>query len=321
MTVVWEELWANPPGTPVTVPVAQPAVPAGTQQTWPVGGDLAQLPAADPTARPPQLFRVFDLADPREHILVRDSRTSSWSVTRGDGGTPTVDHAAGFELHNVIAADGMRTRVGGAPSGNGLVLPACGNRSILGPYYDAEYHGCAGIEVPAGEAVPGSVYEAIAWGSWQSGNTGSAGGTPPGTGDARPELYIHAGLGWGLAGIGQSAWRVADFTPSAPIFGQNQLARWRMHGLINIFGDIGPGAMAHASTSLTLSADVDVDRPTPTMLVGPIDNAPPWGQRGIVTDADRTFVLAFALATTVVVGGPATGGLWVCQGGKAWRAA
>jgi hypothetical protein len=308
MSVVWEERWADPPVTPVTVPAGAPAVPPGTQQTWVMNGDLTQFDecTADPSAWPPSLFRVFDLRDPREHILVRDSRTPSWGVTRGDGGTPTVDHDPGFAVHNVIAAAGMRTRAGGVLSGNGLVLPACANRSVLGPFTDSEYHACARLPVPAGEAVPGSLYEAIAWGYLTCGSITGA-------------HFLLAGLGWEVMEFGASSWRLSDYIPQLPTETAGQFIRWRLHGMLNVFDPPGPAALACASTELTLAPDVEVARPAVSLLVGPIP--PNMGQRAIVTDADRQFSVAMAMSATTAAGGAVTGGHFVVQGGKAWRAA
>ena len=169
MTVT--EAWANPANVPATVAAGAPAVPAGTGQAWVMGGGWAEFtPPADPAARPPVIFRVFDLNAPGEVILVTDSRTATWQVTRGDQGTTPADHAAGFAVHNVITRDGLANFAQGVPSGNGLVLPAAGRRAVTEGAFTNEVFTVSELPVPAFEATPGSVYELLAFGYFWTGS-------------------------------------------------------------------------------------------------------------------------------------------------------
>lgn len=79
---------------------------AGTVETWTVSSG-AGFPTADPTAYPPTFFRVTDIALPTEKAMVTDSRTTSWTVTRGAEGTAPVAHAAGFAIQNVVTAGAL----------------------------------------------------------------------------------------------------------------------------------------------------------------------------------------------------------------------
>ena len=194
----FREVWANPPehrwdpaawpaitrAAPATVPAAHPAVAPGTQETWAMAGGwqlFPPVPAAE--AYPPLVLRVTDPADPREVILVRDSRTAAWQVTRGDQGTWPVSHAAGFTVRNAITAAGMASLAQGVPSGNGLVLPGAGLTEPADRTGNAQLT-VASLQVPGGEAGraphtrrwPGAPTTPMAWrtASSSSGWTGAA---------------------------------------------------------------------------------------------------------------------------------------------------
>ena len=158
---VYTEQWANPPAVPATVPAAQLAVAAGTAQVWSMAGGWAGYPVADRNAGPPSMFRIYDPADPREIIRVAHTAGAAWSVTRGDQGSRTVAHAAGFEVRPFITRDGLASLVRGAPSGTGLVLtrawpfvPSARVQTYTASLTDK---GCrftyAALPIPAGEAT------------------------------------------------------------------------------------------------------------------------------------------------------------------------
>lgn len=96
------ELFANQAQTTITV--GGTTAPAqGTSESWnpavPSG-----FPVANPTATPPTQFRISDPAAPSEKMIVTDSRTIPWTVTRGAEGTTPVAHTAGFSVQQVVTA-------------------------------------------------------------------------------------------------------------------------------------------------------------------------------------------------------------------------
>jgi hypothetical protein len=76
---------------------------AGTTETWNVGS-ITGMPTADPTATPPTVFHVVDSAtgETTEKVLVTDSRTSAWAVTRGVDGSVPIAHQSGFLIRQVV---------------------------------------------------------------------------------------------------------------------------------------------------------------------------------------------------------------------------
>ncbi len=78
---------------------------AGTTETWTTTGATGIWPTADPTATPPAVFHIADVAPgvTTEKILVTDSRTSSWAVTRGADGSTPIAHAAGFTIRQIVS--------------------------------------------------------------------------------------------------------------------------------------------------------------------------------------------------------------------------
>ena len=99
------ELFANQAQTTITSG-GTTAPAGGTSESWtPASG--SGFPVADPTAFPPTYFRITDIAASSEKIIVTDSRSSPWTVTRGAEGTTPVAHTSGFTVQNVITAGAM----------------------------------------------------------------------------------------------------------------------------------------------------------------------------------------------------------------------
>jgi hypothetical protein len=325
---VYTETWANPPEIPATVPAGAPAGTAspGDPETWMMAGGYAALGEADPTATPPRLFRVYDRHTPGEAIRVTDTRADPlWQVIRGDQGTPVADHAAGFQVEPLISAAGLDSRVPGVPSGNGLMLPAVSSSFALpswGP--DLLWRSCwppprlntvggGGLLVPDGEAVPGSVYEAVAWGQYAT-------GPPPGT-TGTPLAFM---INWSNAliqddvtmpSLGNAAVTLTDAVPDT---NNTVHARWRIHGLLAITGD-GLG-YANLTVHLSLTHAFDTNQPpgAPAPFKPPVRymiggaGTTPVAPTPIVTTGDRMFA--------VLVQKPTAGTVTVL-GGKTWRAA
>ncbi len=104
------ELYANDASTTVTT--GGTGTP-GTE-TWTVASSSG-FPAASNSAAPPTQFHVADPALPSELMAVTNVSGTSWSVTRGDGGTTAVPHTAGFTVREVVSAGALvqlRDRVG-----------------------------------------------------------------------------------------------------------------------------------------------------------------------------------------------------------------
>lgn len=99
------ELFANQAQTAITS--GGTGAPAGgTSESWtPASG--TGFPTADPTAFPPTFFRITDVVASGEKIIVTDSRSSPWTVTRGAEGTTPVTHTTGFTVQNVVTAGAL----------------------------------------------------------------------------------------------------------------------------------------------------------------------------------------------------------------------
>lgn len=279
MSVAFHERWADPPehtgADPATVPAGAPAT-AGDQPWVMAGGWNLFPPVPVPGLNPPQILRIVDQADPSEIILVRDSRTATWQVTRGDQGTTPVAHLPGFAVRNAVTAAGLSALAQGVPSGNGLLLPRAG-RSTWQTWIDNAEHDVASLPVPAGEAVPGSTYEAMAWGSYATNNAAGR--------------VLGVILRWGGIAIGSN-----DFPVAAVPNGGD--ARWRVQSVINILA----GPRAHA-TSMVMIADrlgVDLAQTPDTYLLGPADAEGSDSTRAIVTNADVTFRLTLSRPGTPI---------------------
>jgi hypothetical protein len=243
-TPVFTEAWASqqtaeaivtPPGG--TLPVAGP-------ETWTMAGGFAGFPAADPALIPPSLFRVFDPAAPAEAILVRQAAPASptWQVTRADQGTTPLAHAPGFTVRSLLSPAGLAAIAAGVPSGNGLVLPAAAQGG-MSTWTSAAETRVAELSVPGGEAVPGSVYEATAWGYYTT---------------AGPAANIICGVRWGGVQLGDPAAAGHAF----PVAGTStaDVARWKMHGVVSVTGTAA-APVGYASLAVWLSPHNAVDRP------------------------------------------------------------
>ena len=295
---VFTERWANPPdpfGQPATVAAGALGTPdfkSGDPDVWTMDGAWADFPQAAAAARPPTLFRVRDIADPTEIICVTNTAGRVWNVIRGDQGSPVTAHGAGFAVLNAITAGGLGALLQGVPSGNGLVLPKATELPATVPdtWNVAGDRTVAALTIPAGEAIPGSVYEAYAWGYYSLANNGNLGvncrwalpGDPVGGG---------VSLGGGL---------VTPAISPAPT-----LARWRLHVLVNIY----PGPVAVASTMLTICPTGVVTDQLRVYLTG--HNAA--AGTGISTGDERQLRLQFNLN--------AGAGSGTLLGRRAWRAA
>jgi hypothetical protein len=325
---VYLETWANPPEIPATVPAG---AAAGDPGPWIMAGGYASLGTADPTASPPAVFRVYDRHAPGEAIQVVDTRADPlWSVVRGDQGTPVLDHDPGFEVTPLISAAGLDGRAPGVPSGNGLMLP--GVTSYFAPAFfpsDSVWRSCwptprrienppgtftwmpgGGLLVPDGEAVPGSVYECVAWGQY---TTGSAG--------LNSNLWFQ--INWSDAtvtdhvAVPSLAEAPVALTNAVPDTGQTSHARWRAHGLLAITAV----NLAYVNLSVYLSptnAAGDgggAQPPRRFMIAGTGAGVP----QPIITSGPRMF--AVLIQKTAGTGTVATAGNVTVLGGKTWRAA
>jgi hypothetical protein len=303
------ETWQNPPGTPAVVlagAALDPPPAAGTVETWTMGGGYGPPFLANPLAVPPLIFRVFDLRAPAEFILVTQTAGDQWIAARGDQGTTPVVHQPGFAVLNVITGDGMAGLAQGVPSGNGLVLPAAGRRTVTS-WNDGnggQLHPVIELPAPAGDAIPGAVYELTAHGYWWSG-----------TGNQR----IRGRLTWDApapAVLADSTWQLVTNTGlPGPIVPGNPGSvgsaalpcRWKMHGLISFYAG---GALASGSLLLQLAYSNTVGTQHLDLLAGDQTEA----GVPVITTADATARMILAMPDN---GG---GGSIFVTGGKAWRA-
>jgi hypothetical protein len=302
---IFSEEWVNPPPFPhATIPAGAPAAgfAPGDPDTWILAGQWAWFPPI--TAGYPQdVLRVIDIRAPAEIILVRLTAGNVWQVTRGDQGSPVVDHLPGFEVRQLITAEGLTSLAQGTPAGTGLVLPDAANRIPPPPppeytWNDQLRHAVAELPVVANEAGPGAVYQAMAWGRFSCG----AGST------------FEAGCIFGgsitddVHRIGYNAWPTNNaITAAIP-------ARWRIHTVLNIFA-----GQAHANTLVYLETGAPAGPPAPpdpglsadvalgAKMVGPGDPVP------VITTADQTL---FVYVVQALAGGSVT-----VHGSKAWRSA
>jgi hypothetical protein len=283
MTAAYTEHWRNPSWrNPVTVPAgAGPANP-GDLETWDLAGPWQGWPVLD---QPWHILRVYDPALPGEIMRVAGPAPgpAQVRVIRGDQGTTPVPHPPGFALMNSISAEGLAARAQGIPSGRGLLLPP--GQVHTPPTTTtavAQYVVMAAVQVRAGEAVPGSVYEAVVHGYWTPGAAG------------RP---IQFGQLWGDVRLGWGSWTLG--TPNNEPAAQ---LRWRLHGIIAIHEEGAVGSLEAQVTKMNTSNDASPMYlggelgPVPVEVVAPV-------QYSIYVDLE-------------VAGMSAT-----AQGGRAWRAA
>ncbi|MFE6846574.1 right-handed parallel beta-helix repeat-containing protein [Streptomyces sp. NPDC057686] len=86
-----------------SVAASKTAVAAGTEETWTVGSSSG-FPAASDAATPPTQFRIVDVADTSEIILVTDVSGTTWTVIRGAEDTTPVAHTGGFTITHIVTA-------------------------------------------------------------------------------------------------------------------------------------------------------------------------------------------------------------------------
>jgi hypothetical protein len=288
---VFTETWAGPLLADATVTAGGTGAIAGPE-TWTMAGGFAQFGAADPNAIPPALFRVFDRDAPGESILVRQTTGPTWQVTRGDQGTVPVAHAPGFAVHSLISPAGLASLAHGVPSRNGLVLPAAGRLTQPPTWNDPGEHRLAELPVPSGEAITGSVYEALAWGWYHTNN--AAGCT------------MDFGINWAGVGLGGAAFP----RPSTAETGTGQgPGRWKMHAVVSVLA----GSLATANATVWLAPHNAVDLYDPAFyleryMISPLDS------RAIVTTGPG---LVFWIR---LIGNNANLSVTLA-GSKAWRAA
>src|SRR5215472_4558146 len=148
------EVFADNPQATVAPGSGATAPASGTAETWVISSGAATYPLADPTATPPTRFRLADIALPSEQVLVTDSRTTSWAVTRGAGGTTPVAHASGFTIRQVMDSATLAGLAGLRPSNDTTgvadtaaikdLLSGTAATCLLGPgkfYYNATLTG------------------------------------------------------------------------------------------------------------------------------------------------------------------------------------
>jgi hypothetical protein len=287
------EGWVNVPAVPATVQVGGAGtVPPGGTDPWVMAGGYQPHPPAVPSPGqiPPSLFRVYDPALPAEAMLVFDATADPvWQVIRGDQGTPVLDHAPGFEVRSLISPAGLGALAAGVPSGNGLVMPRAAV-TASDPWAGTVRHPVASLLVPAGEAVSGAAYEAMAWG-WY---------TNPGT--------LNFELTWGATDLGAVLYNNANS-------GATTNSRWKIHSVVSVFDNAGVmQAVANSTVWLAPanSPDFPGGAPLRKFMNGQVTN-PDLGARPIITSADQLLQVNL---TGSVAGFTATH-----AGTKIWRAA
>jgi hypothetical protein len=73
---------------------------SGATESWTVASS-SSFPAAVTGV---SYFHVVDTALPTEKIRVTNVSGTTWTVTRGDEGTATLSHTAGFTIQQVVSA-------------------------------------------------------------------------------------------------------------------------------------------------------------------------------------------------------------------------
>jgi hypothetical protein len=272
---IYAERWVTPPEPPAYCPAAHAAAVAGTSEVWNMAGGYPSYGLANPGARPPSVFRVFDPADPREIIRVDSTAGPNWTVARATEGSLGVDHAAGFEVAPFITQAGLNGRAAGTPTRSGMVLRSA-LTAPLNLTGDVD-HLIASMLVPAGEAIAGSIYEVQAWGYY---TPGVAYSPPPTFPAATP--HFNCALRWNPPGVVGS---IAFPLPAA-----QASSRWRIHATLNLHGAGGP----HTSTiNLWAATAAAPGTPvTPAALFGPTPvNSPP----NVAVDATFAFQISTGL--------------------------
>jgi hypothetical protein len=315
---VFVEGWVNYPAAEATVTAAWPAALPGAKETWAVtGGTMPPWPPASATQNPPDLYRVFDPADPREIIQVQHQGPGTWQVLRGDQGSLPVAHKAGAKLRPFITANGLASRVQGVPSGLGITLD---NRRITdavtltrsggGGWGPAPVQYIVGpMPIPKGELNSGATYEAVAWGTYSIGTALDPGNLPLAT---RPSLAFGIGFAGGI--LDKLTWRFGGAYPVG--------CRFRCHAYAVSYpagagpqGTPTPQVSANMTLTMATSATETVQVPQVAMIG---TTAAFTGVPDLLTDTD--LVLRIGLEQTGMTGRP-TGDEILVLGGKIWRIA
>ena len=317
---VFTEQWPAP-GVSATVALAQqgfPPVLPGQAEMWAMGGGYAAFPPADAVGGlyPPTTFRIFDPADPREIMRVRQTGPT-WAVVRGDQGSLPVPHAAGFTVLPFTTASALAAMAPGVPSGNGLLIPGA-SRDLAGVsggwswYFIAPHE----FEAPAGELNRGAVYEVMGWGHY----TFTAAGSPNIPALMPTPPYFCAAMYFGgytgnpdkygdVNRIGQIAIPLGPRTiANLPAHG-----RWRIHGTMAFY----PGAVTttielHLATGNGGAAN-NAGLPVELRMFGP-DNVFTGGR--VDTNGGPHGIGLLLLPET----SNSVFSYWF-QGGRAWRSA
>lgn len=176
------EVFANQPQTQVTSG-GTTAPSAGTQESW-TPLSPSGFPPASPVATPPTFFRVTDPAAPSEKVIVTDSRTVPWTVTRGAEGTQPVAHQAGFSVVQVVTA------------------------ATLGSFLQSSQAAGEYLAMPSGTPTAGYVPEVIA-----NGSPATVWTAPSGGGGAVSSVFGRAGA----VAASSGDYAVGQVTGAAPL--------------------------------------------------------------------------------------------------------
>jgi hypothetical protein len=312
----YREEWGQPaPDTPVTVTAAQAA--AGGVQTWPLAGPLpAGWPTAARTAGTggayPRIFRIRDIDRPAEiiRVLTGAPGATSLEVLRGDQGTTPDAHPAGFQITNVITAEGLTARAQGVESGQGLVHPYSGlpaRAAWSAPDYTV--HVFTRIDSPAGEIAPGAVFEAKAFGLI----------TVPTAGGALRQVEFGQHLSTlnhptvpADKRLGYQAWNIRS-ADTGPL-------RWRLHCTLEAHG----GNQVVGSVRLALAQSSAVATQVFKYMSAPAGSPPAYGLGTPYLPATGAGLDVYDIYAQILnVNNPAAApALTVTvQGARAWRAA
>ena len=86
---------------------------SGTSESWTVASSASFVNGASSAASPPTQFRVVDVANPTEIMLVTNQSgpgSNTWTVTRGVEGTTPIAHISGWIAQGVITVAGLDNR-------------------------------------------------------------------------------------------------------------------------------------------------------------------------------------------------------------------
>jgi hypothetical protein len=309
---IYLEEWASPPAVPATCPAG--ALAGTGYETWTMAGGYDGYPYLNPNAVPPQVFRLYDPADPSEIIRVDATPAGNpglgtagpvWDVARATEGTPGRPHLPGFEVRPFLTKAGMDGIAAGTPSHTGLVGPTATAdappRLLTAPVVLSgnARHNVAPLNVPGGEAVPGSVYELLAWGFFTVGPLGSS--TPE-------QVYPHFACAVVWSPPGNPGQLSFPFAGAAP--GQAN-HRWRVHISVNALTAV---SLASTITLWVASSNTAADAVRSVQIFG----TP--GAFAFNPSAAAVFALRVDTGTggSTVDPGPTQ---VTVQGARSWRAA